>query len=151
MSTTTNNPAQAENTDTVELQNIQPGLLLNGKNYLKWSHFVQTFLKGKGKLNHLIGKDVTKSTDSTIGAWDEADVVVMSWQWNSMVLEVSDACMFMKTAKDVWDSCKQNYYEVGDAAQIYEIKMKIATTKQGDRFVSEYAQTVESLAEVRPL
>lgn len=62
-----------------------------------------------------------------------------------MVSEVSDACMFMKTAKDVWDSCKQNYSKVGDAAQIYEIKMKIATTKQGDRSVSEYAQNLQNL------
>ena len=31
-----NNPAQAENTGTVELQNIQPNLHLNDKNYLKW-------------------------------------------------------------------------------------------------------------------
>ena len=63
--------------------------------------------KKKGKLNHLTGKDAPKSTDSTFGTWDEADAVVMTWLWNSMVPEVSDACMFMKTAKDVWDSCKQ--------------------------------------------
>lgn len=36
------------NTTTGELQNIQLGLHLNGKNYLKWALFVQTFLKGKG-------------------------------------------------------------------------------------------------------
>jgi len=35
MSAAANNPAQAENTGTVELQNIQPSLCLNGKNYLK--------------------------------------------------------------------------------------------------------------------
>ena len=145
MSETANNPAQTGNTGTVELQHIQPSLRLNGRNYLKWSHFVQTFLKGKGKLNHLTGKDAPKPTDSNFGAWDEADAVVMSWLWNSMVPEVSDACMFMKTAKDVWESCKQNYSKVGDAAQIYEIKMKIATTKQGDRSVNEYAQNLQNL------
>ena len=85
MSATANNPTQAENTGTVELQNIQLSLRLNGKNYLKWSHFVQTFLKGRGKLNHLTGKDATKSTDCNFGAWDEADAVVMPWLWNSMV------------------------------------------------------------------
>lgn len=144
MSAAANNPAQAENTGTVQLQNIQSNLLrLNGKNYLKWSHFVQTFLKGKDKLNHLTGKEAPNP--QTISAWDETDAVEMLWLWNSMVSEVSDACMFMKTAKDVWDSCKQNYSKVGDAAQIYEIKMKIATTKQGDRSVSEYAQNLQNL------
>ena len=62
-----------------------------------------------------------------------------------MVLEVSDACMFMKTAKDVWDNCKQNYSKVGDAVEIYEIKIKIVTTKQGDWSVSEYAQNLQNL------
>ncbi|KAG5004012.1 hypothetical protein JHK86_028151 [Glycine max] len=116
MSTVANNLVQAKNIGTVELENIQPNLRLNGKNYLKWSHFVQTFLKGKGKLNRLIEKDVLKSIDVTFGAWDEADAIVMSWLWNSMVPELSDACMFMKTAKDVWESCKKNYSKVGDAA-----------------------------------
>lgn len=35
----------------------------------------------------------------------------------------------MKATKEVWTSCKENYSKVGDAAQIYEIKMNIATTK----------------------
>ena len=86
-----------------------------------------------------------QNPDNTFGAWDEAVVVLMLWLWNSMVPEVSDACMFMKTAKDVWENCKQNYSKVGDAAQIYEIEMKIAITKQGDRSVSECAQTLQNL------
>ena len=43
MSAAANNPGQAKNNGTIELQNIQPSRRLNGKNYLKWSHFVQTF------------------------------------------------------------------------------------------------------------
>ena len=143
MSEPVNTPAP--NTGSVELKNVQPSLRLNGKNYLKWSHFVQTFLKGKGKLNHLTGKDTPEATDGKFAAWDEEDAVVISWLWNSMVPEISDACIFMKTAKEVWDSCKENYSKVGDAAQIYEIKMKIATTKQGDQSISEYAQTLQNL------
>ena len=38
-----------------ELQNIQTAYRLNGKNYLKWSQFIRTYLKGKGKLSHLQG------------------------------------------------------------------------------------------------
>ena len=39
-----------------DLQNIQLSYRLNGKNYLKRSQFVRTFLKGKGKLSHMLGK-----------------------------------------------------------------------------------------------
>jgi len=44
----------------------------------------------------------------------EWSICSMSRLWNSMMPEVSNACMFMKTAKDVWDSCKQKYSKVGD-------------------------------------
>ena len=53
--------------------------------------------------------------------------------------------MFMKTAKDVWESCKQNYSKVGDVGQIYIIKIKITTTKQEDQFVGEYVQNLHNL------
>jgi len=38
-----------------ELQNIQVAYRLNGRNYMKWSQLIRTFLKGKGKLSHLLG------------------------------------------------------------------------------------------------
>ena len=40
---------------TRDLQNIQAAYQLNGKNYLKLSQLVRTFLKGRGKLSHLLG------------------------------------------------------------------------------------------------
>ncbi|ESW12240.1 hypothetical protein PHAVU_008G096100 [Phaseolus vulgaris] len=49
-----------------------------------------------------------------------------------MTPEESDTYMFMKTTKDVWDICKANNSKVGDASQIYEIKMRISNTKQGN-------------------
>lgn len=54
------------NTTTGELQNIQLGLHLNGKNYLKWSLFVQTFLKGKGNWVIFLGEDWNQRTQSLL-------------------------------------------------------------------------------------
>ncbi|KAL5548948.1 hypothetical protein UlMin_004179 [Ulmus minor] len=61
-----------------ELQNIQTTYRLTGKNYLKWSQLVRTFLKGKGKLSHLIGTGPQKD-ETGFKAWDEEDSMVMSW------------------------------------------------------------------------
>jgi len=61
-----------------------------------------------------------------------------------MTPEASDTYMFMKTTKDVWDICKANNSKVGDASQIYEIKMRISNTKQGNYSVSEYAHTLQN-------
>lgn len=53
-----------------ESQNIQAAYRLNGKNYLNWSQLVRTLLKGKGKINHLMGTG-PKPGDPRFGAWDE--------------------------------------------------------------------------------
>lgn len=71
--------------------------------------------------------------------------MVMSWLWNSMVPEISDTCMFLPTAKEIWEAVEKTYSKVGDAAQIYEIKTKIAATKQGGRSVTEYANLLKIL------
>lgn len=127
-----------------DLQNIHATYRLNGKNYLKWSQLVRTFLKGKGKLSHLLGTG-PPVTDPRFPSWDEQDSMVMSWLWNSMLPEISDTCMFLSTAKEIWDTIQQTYSKVRDAAQIYEIKTKISTTKQRTHTVTEYASLLQSL------
>jgi hypothetical protein len=129
---------------TGDLQNIQPAYRLNGKNYLKWSQLVRTFLKGRGKLSHLLGTGPSKD-DPKFATWDEEDSMVMSWLWNSMLPEISDTCMFLGTAKEIWDAIQQTYSKVHDAAQIYEIKTKISAAKQGAQTVTEYSSFLQGL------
>ena len=77
--------------------------ILNGKNYLKWSQLVHTFFKGKGKLSHLLGTRPRRK-DPRFDTWDEQDSMIMAWLWNSMTLEISVTCMFLTTAKNIWDA-----------------------------------------------
>jgi hypothetical protein len=82
-----------------ELHNIWPSNRLNGKNYLKWSQFIQTYIKGKGRLSHLLELGLTKD-DLTIEAWDNKDSTIMPWLWDSMDSTVNDTCMFFNTTKE---------------------------------------------------
>ncbi|XP_071926035.1 uncharacterized protein [Coffea arabica] len=129
---------------TGDLQSIQATYRLNRKNNLKWSQFVQTFLKGKGKISHLLGTGPKKG-DPKFAAWDEEDSMVMSWLWNSMLPEISDTCMFLPTAQDIWTTIRQTYSKARDAALIYEIKTKILATKQGNLSVTQYANLLQNL------
>ena len=103
-----------------ELQNIQVASRLDGKNYLKWSQLVRTVLKGKGKIGHRMGTG-PKLGDPHFEAWDEEDFMIMAWLWNSMTPEISDTCMFLAMAKDIWDAIQQTYSKARDAAQVYEV------------------------------
>ncbi|KAH7529152.1 hypothetical protein FEM48_Zijuj05G0154200 [Ziziphus jujuba var. spinosa] len=147
-SNTLSNPNSSEESNSVqkigELQNIRTSNRLNGKNYLKWFQIVRTYLKGKGRLGHLLGTGPAKE-DPTFEAWDEEDSMIMSWLWDSMEPTISDTCMFFTTAKEIWDCLHRTYSKARNTAQVYEIKVKAGATKQGDKFVTEYANLLQNL------
>ena len=126
------------------LQNIQAAYRLDGKNYLKWSQLVHSMLKGKGKISHLMGIG-PKPGDPRFEVWDEEDSMIMAWLWNSMIPEISDTCMFLATAKDIWDTIEQTYSKARDAAQVYEVKVKTIAAKQESKTVTEYANQLKTL------
>lgn len=53
--------------------------------------------------------------------------------------------MFLDTAKEVWDSIRETYSKVNDAAHIYEIETKMAGAKQGNRSIIEYINYLKGL------
>lgn len=127
-----------------ELQILSSSFRFNGKNYLLWSQAVRTYLKGKGKGDHLTTAPPEKD-DPTFKRWDETDSMVMSWLWESMEPNISMTCMFLSTAKEIWDFLKRSYSKAKDEALIYEIQVKAAATKQGSFSVSEYSSLLQSL------
>ncbi|RVW31460.1 hypothetical protein CK203_086760 [Vitis vinifera] len=142
--TTTQSEKIVQSQQPGELQNIQAAYRLDGRNYLKWSQLVLTVLKGKGKISHLMGTR-PKPGDPRFEAWDEEDFMIMAWLWNSMTPEISDTCMFLATAKDIWDAIQQTYSKARDAAQVYEVKVKMIAAKQGSKTVTEYTNQLKAL------
>ena len=61
-----------------------------------------------------------------------------------MESEISQTCLFPSTAKEVWDVVYQTYSRA-DAAQIYEIKTRIFSFKQGSKSVTEYSTAMKIL------
>ena len=62
-----------------------------------------------------------------------------------MIPEISDTCMFLNLAKEIWEVVEQTYSKAEDAAQIYEVKVKIVGAKQGNKSVSKYVNKLKSL------
>jgi len=67
--------------------------------------------------------------DAKFKSWDEEDFVIMAWLWNSMVPEISNTCMFLKSAKEIWGAVEQTYSKAIDVAQIYDVKVKTLGAK----------------------
>lgn len=62
-----------------------------------------------------------------------------------MLPEISITFMFLSMVKEIQEAMKQTYSKVRDAAQIFEIKMKILATKQGERSMTEYTNLLKNL------
>jgi len=134
---------ESQNTQE-QLQNLNTACQLNGKNYLKWSQLVRRTLKGKGKANHLT-EYAPKEEDPKFTKWDEEDSMIMAWLWNTMIPEITDTCMFLNSAKEIWNAMDQTYSKAKDAAQIYDVKVKTVAAKQGNQTITEYANQLKSL------
>ena len=128
---------KTETTDykSQELPTIPSFYRLHEKNYLNWSQLVKTTLKGKGKAGHLTD-DPPYEKSPTLKKWDEEDSTIMSWLWGSMTEEISDNCMFLGIAKNIWKSLEESYSKAKDAAQIYDVKVKTMGAKQGNKTVT---------------
>ena len=101
-------------------------------------------LKGKEKISHLMGTG-PKPVDPRFEVWDDEDFMIMAWLWNSMTPKISNTCMFLAMAKDIWDVIQQMYSKARDAAQVYEVKVKTIVAKQESKTVIEYANQLKTL------
>ncbi|XP_075514618.1 uncharacterized protein LOC142549521 [Primulina tabacum] len=119
---------------------------LNGQNFLELSQSVKLAIDGRGKLGYLTGEaEKPAETESTYKTWRSKNSLVMAWLLNSMDTSIARPYMFMKTAKDVWDSVKETYSDSENSSQIFELKAKLWNLKQGDREVTIYYNEMAAL------
>ena len=53
----------------------------------------------------------------------------MASLWNSLTLEISNTCMFLTIAEDIWDAVYQTCSKALDIAQLFKINVKIGIAK----------------------
>ena len=53
--------------------------------------------------------------------------------------------MFLPTTKELWEAIMENYSDLGNSTQIFELKSKIDEIKQEDQGVTKYYNILKSL------
>ena len=89
-------------------------------------------LCGRGKFKYLI--DVAKApaaTDPAYKIWFVENSIVHAWLINLMEPRISCRYLFLKTAKDVWDTAQRMYFDLSNVSQVFEIWSKLKEMKQG--------------------
>ncbi|KAL3523021.1 hypothetical protein ACH5RR_015855 [Cinchona calisaya] len=64
--------------------------------------------------------------------------LVMSWLINSMQPQIARAYLLLDTAAKIWNVASLTYSQMGNDAQIYELRNKVHGTKQGETTISQY-------------
>ena len=96
---------------------------LNGSNYVEWSQSVKLAIDGRGKLGYLTGEvKAPKESDDGYNHWRSENSLVMVWLLNSMDSAIAKPHLFMKTAKEVWESVKETYSDLENFSQIFELR-----------------------------
>ena len=112
---------------------------LNGKNFLQWSQSVKLFIQGKGNIGFLTGANkAPKEDDPTFPVWNFENSMVMAWIINSMDSKIGRTNPFLPTTKEIFDSVEETYSDVGNFAQIFEIKTKLRELRQGGLTITHY-------------
>ncbi|GAV56980.1 LOW QUALITY PROTEIN: UBN2_3 domain-containing protein, partial [Cephalotus follicularis] len=94
---------------------------LNEKNYLKRSQFVKTYLKGKGRLSHLLGTG-PKPGDPEFDEWGEADSMIIDV---AQVYEIKEKTSATKQGSKIvteYANTLQNLWQELDHYRIFEMK-----------------------------
>ncbi|XP_040935279.1 uncharacterized protein [Gossypium hirsutum] len=119
---------------------------LDGKNFLQWSQSVLMVFRGRGKIGYINGQiPRPASTDSGYATWELNNSMVMAWLINSMEGHISRTYLFFKTAKEMWDAIKENYLDLGNTSQVFEIKLKLKDIRQGTLEVTQYYNNLKIL------
>ncbi|CAA7404069.1 unnamed protein product [Spirodela intermedia] len=94
--------------------------------------------------NHLAHPNL-KTGDPGFEAWDQKDSRIMAWMWTTMIPEIRRTCLYLSRARAIWENLYQTYSRARDAAQLYELKLKTMTTRQGEKSMTEYTHKVRTL------
>src|SRR4051812_32081259 len=82
---------------------------LNGKNYLFWKQSFIGFIGPYEKQSYLTD-DPIKSNSSIYAKWKVYNYAVKSCMTCTMKPDVARSFLMMATAKKIWDSCKETYW-----------------------------------------
>ncbi|XP_024024274.1 uncharacterized protein LOC112092395 [Morus notabilis] len=119
---------------------------LNGKNFLQWSQSVLMVIRGRGKIGYITGEVWRPdTTNPTYGNWELNNSIVMAWLINSMEPHISCTYLFLRTVKATWDAVRENYSDLKNASQVFEIKSKLKDIRQGNLDITEYYNMLQTL------
>ncbi|KAK8348830.1 hypothetical protein V6Z12_A06G105100 [Gossypium hirsutum] len=119
---------------------------LDEKNFLQWSQSVLMVLRGRRKIGYINGQiPRPASTESGYATWELNNSIVMAWLINLMEGHISRTYLFSKLPKKYGMQSRRIYSDLGNASQVFEIKLKLEDIRQGTLEVTQYYNNLKIL------
>ncbi|CAA0841139.1 Unknown protein, partial [Striga hermonthica] len=124
-----------------------PGMVLvsfslTGSNYLHWSRAIRLALGAKSKLGFTVA--VPDSDSEDYQQYQKVEFMVISWLLNSILKEIVQAFMYVKSAKQLWDELAERYGECNGPLR-YQLRKEISNFAQGNLSVTSYYTKLKCL------
>lgn len=97
------------------------------------------FIGSRRKCWYITGsKKEPPADDPSHEDWESDNLTVMSWLLHSMKPTISEGLLFLRTAKEIWDTVQEMYSQRNSLARNYQLHREIATMQQGKMSMEEY-------------
>ncbi|KAJ0550054.1 putative RNA-directed DNA polymerase [Helianthus annuus] len=119
--------------------------VLTDGNYTDWAREMSNFLFAKNKIDFVDGtlkKPETTSLDYK--PWMRCDAMVKGWLTAAMEKGIRDSVKYATTASEIWTDLRERFGKES-APRAYELKQKIAGTRQDGSSVSIYYTRLRAL------
>jgi hypothetical protein len=110
------------------LNNLPFGFKLNETKI--WSRMIELHVAGLNKLGYLNGQNARmEEGNSGYSRWCIEDALVREWLLKTMKPHLISLFIHLSSAKEIWDSVTQTFYDGADESQFYELCCKTTRTK----------------------
>ncbi|XP_070665261.1 uncharacterized protein [Malus domestica] len=128
--------AQGESTN---INAVPFGFRLSDSNFKVWSKMMEVHASGLGKQGYLTSKiPAVDEDDPGYVKWATEDAIVRGWLLKTMEPHLLGLFIDLPTAKDIWETVTQMFYDGSDESQYYELRCKATRTRQDGRPINLY-------------
>jgi hypothetical protein len=132
--------------ETPNLNTLPFGFKLNETNFKIWSRMLELHAAGLNKLGYLTGQNArVEEGNCGYSKWCTEDAVVRGWLLKTMEPHLIGLFIDLSSAKEIWDSVTQTFYDGVDESQFYELRCKATRTKQNGHPVNLYYAELNSV------
>ncbi|KAM2373706.1 hypothetical protein ACFXTH_042713 [Malus domestica] len=132
--------------ESSNVNSIPFGYRLSDSNFKVWSKMMEVHASSLGKQGYLTGKiPAVDEDDPGYVKWSTEDAIVRGWLLKTMEPHLLGLFIDLPTAKDIWESVTQMFYDGSDESQYYELRCKATRTRQDGRPINLYFTELKSV------